>query len=63
MKKKTRPLRADERYNKLKTTTCNIRLNKKTDLDIIQKLSEVPSKMGYIKSLIRSDIIANGYKK
>lgn len=63
MKKKARQLRADERYNKKSTTTCNIRLNKKTDLDIIQKLNEVPSKMGYVKALIRADIIANGYKK
>lgn len=50
------------KFNKANTTTCNVRLNKRTDFDIIQKLSEVPSKMGYIKSLIRADIIANSKK-
>lgn len=31
-------------------------LNRKTDADILQKLSEVESKQGYIKELIRKDI-------
>lgn len=31
-------------------------LNRKTDADILQKLSEVESKQGYIKDLIRKDI-------
>lgn len=50
------------KFNKESTTTCNLRLNKRTDADIILKLNEVPSKMGYIKALIRADIIANGFK-
>ena len=47
-------------YNKKKTTTTLIRLNLETDADIIQKLSEVDSKMGYIKRLIREDIKKRG---
>lgn len=43
-------------YNKNATTTVLIRLNYKTDRDIIDKLSAVPSKMGYIKQLIRDDL-------
>ena len=31
-------------------------LNRKTDADILQKLSEVENKQGYIKDLIRKDI-------
>lgn len=33
-----------------------MKLQKKTDADILQKLSEVESKQGYIKDLIRKDI-------
>lgn len=44
------------RYNKANTVCVNIRLNKKTDADIINKLDTVPSKMGYIKDLIRKDM-------
>jgi hypothetical protein len=32
------------------------RLNNKTDADIIEKLESVPSRLGYIKELIRKDI-------
>lgn len=31
-------------------------LNHNTDSDVLQKLNAVPSKQGYIKSLIRADI-------
>ena len=44
------------RYNKLNTTTLCIRLNRKTDTDIIDRLKEVQSKQGYVKRLIRQDI-------
>lgn len=43
-------------YNKENTTTVLLRLNKKTENDIIKKLDEVQSKNGYIKALIRYDI-------
>lgn len=33
-----------------------VRLSYNTDADIIKKLDEVDSKMGYIKELIRKDI-------
>ena len=45
-----------ERYNKAHTINVNIRLMKNTEQDIIQKLSSVPNKAGYIKQLIRADI-------
>ena len=44
------------RYNKLNTTTLCIRLNRKTDTDIIERLKAVQSKQGYVKRLIRQDI-------
>lgn len=40
-----------------KMTKCvNLAFNKKTDADILEKLDQVDSKMGYIKKLIREDI-------
>ena len=53
-------LKAKEKYNKTKTVTYCLRLNKNTDKDIINRL-ESPvdiggSKTGYIKELIRLDI-------
>jgi hypothetical protein len=44
------------RYNKANTTTVLLRLNKRTDADIIGRLQEVGSKQGYVKSLIRRDM-------
>lgn len=48
--------RPQDRYNKTKTTTVLIRLNKSTDADIIELLERTENKTGYIKSLIRADI-------
>ena len=53
-------LRAIAKFVKEKTISVNLRLNKNTDSDIIAKLASVPSKMGYIKRLIREDIAKNG---
>lgn len=53
-------LRAIAKFTKEKTCSVNLRLNKTTDADIIAKLASVPSKMGYIKQLIRADIEKNG---
>lgn len=50
-------IRSINRYNKANTVCVNIRLNKKTDADIINKLDNVPSKMGYIKGLIHKDML------
>lgn len=49
-------IRANNKFNKANTKVVGLRLNLKTDTDIIQKLDEVDSKMGYIKELIRKDI-------
>lgn len=51
-----RKVTPQERYNKAHTVNVNIRLMKNTEQDIIQKLSSVPNKAGYIKQLIRADI-------
>lgn len=48
-------LKAKEKYNKANTITLCLRLNKKTDKDIIELLDTVDSKSGYIKELIRLD--------
>lgn len=49
-------LKAKAKYNKTKTRTYCLRLNLKTDKDIIEILESVTNKQGYIKQLIREDI-------
>lgn len=49
-------IRAINKYNRDNTKCVLLRLNLSTDKDIIQKLDSVPSKMGYIKALIKKDI-------
>lgn len=49
-------IKSVEKYNKANTVTICIRLNKKTDKDIIDWLYDEGNKQGYIKSLIRDDI-------
>ena len=49
-------IRANNKYNQANTVQVIIRLNKKTDADIIEKLQSVDNKAGYIKALIRKDI-------
>ena len=44
---------AQERYDKVNTTRYQLKLNNKTDADIIEKLNNVESKQGYIKECIR----------
>lgn len=51
-------LRANSKSNKNNTTMICVRLSYNTDADIIKKLDEVDSKMGYIKELIRKDMQA-----
>ncbi len=48
--------RAQVRYNSKNTTVVQVRLNIRTDADILGKLNEVKSKQGYIKALIRADM-------
>ena len=45
------------KYNKEKTKTYCLRLNLKNDREIIERLGEVESVNGYIKELIRIDIL------
>ena len=54
--------RATEKYQKENTKLMTIRLNRKTDADIIAKLEQVESKQGYIKDLIRKDLNYVGNK-
>lgn len=49
-------IRANNKSNKRNTKTICVRLSFNTDADIIKKLDEVSSKMGYIKELIRKDM-------
>ena len=48
--------RASAKYDKANTTQVILKLNKKTDADIIEALKSVGSKQGYIKELIRENI-------
>ena len=48
--------RASSKYEKLHTTQISLKLNKKTDADVICKLDSVENKQGYVKTLIREDI-------
>lgn len=51
-----RKITPQEKYNRDKTITVNLRLVKSTETDIIEKLLSEPNKSGYIKRLIREDI-------
>lgn len=55
-------IRAVNKFNREKTKSVQLRLNMTTDADILAKLDGVPSKMGYIKQLIREDIKRRGYE-
>ena len=49
-------IKANNASNKRNSTTVLLRLNYNTDADILEKLDQVDSKMGYIKTLIREDL-------
>jgi len=50
-------LRAINKFNREKTTVIMVRLNNKTDTDILERLDTISeSKQGYIKRLIRADM-------
>lgn len=46
-------------WMKANTTVFTIKLNHRTDADIIERLTNVDNKNGYIKQLIREDIAKN----
>jgi hypothetical protein len=50
-------LRAQEKYDKDNTIQVKLKLNKKTDADIIRYLSDCDNKQGVIKALIRLEIL------
>ena len=52
-------IKAATKYNAANTKLLQIRLNFKTDADIIARLEAVSSKMGYVKKLIREDMVNN----
>lgn len=47
---------ASERYDRENTVRVAIKLNKKTDADILEQLERQENKQGYIKALIRADM-------
>lgn len=47
------------RYDAANTVQIKMKLNKKTDSDILEQFEKVGSKQGYIKALIRADIERN----
>lgn len=51
--------KAQAKYDKGNTTQFRMKLNLKTDADILLKLASVPNKQGYVKALIRADIENN----
>lgn len=44
------------KYDAANTVQFKMKLNKKTDADILAKLEQAGNKQGYIKALIRADI-------
>ena len=48
--------KASAKYDAEHTQRVYIKLNKKTDKDILEKLNSTGNKQGYIKNLIRADI-------
>ena len=47
---------AKKAWDREHTSSIRLKLNNHTDADILRKLENVPSKQGYIKTLIREDI-------
>lgn len=47
---------ASMKYDAVNTKRISLKLNKKTDKDILNKLSSVDNMQGYIKGLIRRDM-------
>lgn len=54
MKASKSQIKAQEKYDKANTVQLHLKLNKKTDADIIATLNNVDNKQGFIKDLIRN---------
>lgn len=50
---------ASAKYDASHTIQLKLKLNTKTDADIIEQLDAITNKQGYIKDLIRRDIEKN----
>ncbi len=50
---------ASKKYDKDNTIKLCLKLNISTDKDILKKLDQVGNKQGYIKELIRKDLLMN----
>lgn len=49
-------LKARAKYDKENTTTVTLKLNHKTDAELVEKLLQQDNKQGYMKRLIKEDI-------
>lgn len=49
-------IKAQAKYDAENTRQVHLKLNLRTDGDVLEKLDSVPSKQGYIKRLIRADM-------
>lgn len=49
-------IKAQKKYDAANTKQLHLKLNRRTDWDVLEKLDSVPSKQGYIKELIRADL-------
>ncbi len=48
--------RASKKYDQRNTKMISVKLNKKTDADILQHIAKQSNKQQYIKKLIRNDL-------
>lgn len=49
-------IKAQKKYDVENTRQVHLKLNRRTDDDVLGKLDSVPNKQGYIKELIRADM-------
>lgn len=54
--KKRKRLESQRKYDDAHTIQFHMKLNRRTDADVIEALRDVDSMQGYIKRLIRADI-------
>lgn len=48
--------RASKKYDQINTKMISVKINKRTDADILQRIDAIDNKQSYIKGLIRRDI-------
>lgn len=49
-------IKAQAKYDAENTRQVHLKLNRRTDGDVLEKLDSVANKQGYIKELIRADL-------